>query len=77
MSLLSSDLNVLDWSTGGKLAIALGGMVYVLDTESGDTCSLCNTGSENIYISSIQWNKSGKYLAVGTSNGEVQVQNFF
>ena len=55
------------------LAIALGGVVYVLDTESGGSSSLCNTGSETTYISSVQWNKSGKYLAVGTSDAEVQV----
>jgi cell division cycle protein 20 (cofactor of APC complex) len=66
-------LNVLDWSREGKLAIALGGVVYVLDTESGGSSSLCSTGSENTYISSVQWNKSGKYLAVGTSNAEVQL----
>ena len=55
------------------LAIALGGVVYLLDTESGGSSSLCSTGSENTYISSVQWNKSGKYLAVGTSDAEVQV----
>ena len=55
------------------LVIALGGVVYVLDTESGGSSSLCNTGSETTYISSVRWNKSGKYLAVGTSDAEVQV----
>lgn len=67
------DLNVMDWSMQDMLAIALGGVVYLLNIENGDSSSLCNTGSENIYISSVRWNKSGKYLAVGTSNAEVQV----
>ena len=51
--------------------------MYVLDTESGGSSSLCSTESENTYISSVQWNKSGKYLAVGTSSAEVQVHVFF
>ena len=55
------------------LAIALGGVVYVLDTENGGSNTLCSTGSDNIYISSVQWTKSGKHLAVGTSSSEVQV----
>lgn len=58
------------------LAIALGGVVYLLDTESGGSNSLCNTGTENTYISSVKWNKSGKYLAVGTSDAEVQVNTY-
>ena len=67
------DLNVMDWGVQGMLAIALGGVVYLLDTERGGSSSLCSTGSENVYVSSVQWNRPGKYLAVGTSNAEVQV----
>ena len=64
---------MLDWSREGKLAIGLGGVVYVLDSETGASSSLCRTSSENTYVSSVQWNKSGKYLAVGTSDAEIQV----
>lgn len=67
----------MDWSKRSVLAIALGGVVYLLDTESGGSNSLCNTGSENTYISSLQWNKSGKYLAIGTSDAEVQVSSMY
>ena len=69
-----TDLNVMDWSQRGCLAIALGGAVYLLDTETSDSSSLCSTGSENTYVSSLRWNKTGQYLAVGTSNGDVQVE---
>lgn len=68
-----TDLNVLDWSRTGHLAIALSGAVYVLDTDSGGINHLCSTETDSLYVSSLQWNKTGKYLAVGTSDAEVQV----
>ena len=72
--ILSSDLNVLDWSRRGHLAIALAGSVYTLDTDGkGSISNLCNTEDDSIYVSSLQWNKAGKYLAIGTSDAEVQV----
>ena len=55
------------------LAIALGSVVYLLDPETSDSTTLCTTGSENAYVSSLQWNKTGQYLAVGTSNADIQV----
>ena len=67
------DLSVLDWSKQEQLAIALGNAVYVLDTDKGGITNLCNLDSGPSYISSVQWNRSGKYLAVGTSDAEIQV----
>lgn len=63
----------MDWSKRGVLAIALGSVVYLLNADTSDSSSLCSTGSENTYISSLQWNKTGQYLAIGTSNADVQV----
>ena len=63
----------MDWSQRGTLAIALGSAVYLLDAETSDSTSLCSTGSENNYVSSLQWNKTGQYLAVGDSNADIQV----
>jgi len=68
-----TDLNVLDWSRTGHLAIALSSAVYVLDTDSGGINHLCSTETDSLYVSSLQWSKTGKYLAVGTSDAEVQV----
>lgn len=66
-------LSVLDWSKQEQLAIALGNAVYVLDTDKGGITNLCNLDSGPSYISSVQWNRSGKYLAVGTSDAEIQL----
>ena len=75
--LYSADLNLLDWSKCGHLAIALGGSVYLLDTSGGTNSihHLCNMEADSIYVSSLQWNKSGKYLALGTSDSEIQVSS--
>jgi len=64
---------VLDWNRTGHLAIALSGAVYVLDTDSGGINHLCSTETDSLYVSSLQWSKTGKYLAVGTSDAEVQL----
>ena len=71
--LLCSDLNVLDWSRSGHLAVALGGAVYVLDTEKGGINHLCDMDSDQLCVSSLQWNTNGKYLAIGCSDAEIQV----
>ena len=68
-----SDLNILDWGKKNQLAIALAGSVYVLNTDTGSISNLCTTEAESTYVSSLQWNKLGKYLAIGTSDSEVQV----
>ena len=69
-----ADLNVLDWGEQGHLAIALSDAVYVMDTNKGGVKHLCSMESGSQYISSVLWSKTGKYLAVGTSNAEVQVR---
>uniref|UniRef100_A0A2I3H9U4 Cell division cycle 20B n=1 Tax=Nomascus leucogenys TaxID=61853 RepID=A0A2I3H9U4_NOMLE len=67
------DLNILDWSFQNLVAIALGSAVYIWNGEN-------RNGIENIdlsltcnYISSVSWIKEGTCLAVGTSEGEVQL----
>ncbi|XP_054343919.1 cell division cycle protein 20 homolog B isoform X3 [Pongo pygmaeus] len=66
-------LNILDWSFQNLVAIALGSAVYIWNGEN-------HNGIENIdlsltcnYISSVSWMKEGTCLAVGTSEGEVQL----
>nr|XP_012312735.1 cell division cycle protein 20 homolog B isoform X3 [Aotus nancymaae] len=67
------DLNILDWNYQNLVAIALGSAVYIWNGEN-------RNGIENIdlsvtcnYISSVSWIKEGTCLAVGTSEGEVQL----
>ena len=55
------------------LAIALGGMVYLWNAESGSVEQLCELPDANSYISSLAWGRRGDYLAFGTSSNEVCV----
>ncbi|XP_032328140.1 cell division cycle protein 20 homolog B isoform X3 [Camelus ferus] len=66
-------LNVLDWNFQNLVAIALGSSIYIWSGED-------HNGIENIelsltcnYVSSVSWIKEGNCLAVGTSEGEVQL----
>nr|XP_010334913.1 cell division cycle protein 20 homolog B isoform X1 [Saimiri boliviensis boliviensis] len=66
-------LNILDWNYQNLVAIALGSAVYIWNGKN-------HNGIENIdlsltcnYISSVSWIKEGTCLAVGTSEGEVQL----
>ena len=68
------DLNVVDWGRGDQLAVALGGSVYLLDTKKGGINNLCELQPSSLYVSSLQWNRTGKYLAIGTSDAEIQVR---
>ncbi|EHB17285.1 Cell division cycle protein 20-like protein B [Heterocephalus glaber] len=66
------DLNVLDWSFQNLVAVALGSAVYIWNGENHrvekiDLSLTCN------YVSSVSWIKKGTCLAVGTSEGEVQL----
>ncbi|MBZ3874037.1 Cell division cycle protein 20-like protein B, partial [Sciurus carolinensis] len=65
--------NILDWSFKNVVAVALGSAVYIWNGEN-------HNGVENIdlsltcnYVSSVSWIKEGTCLAVGTSEGEVQL----
>ena len=69
-----ADLNVLDWSGQGHLAIALGTEVYILNTDKGSISQLGDQQTDSVYVSSLTWHQSGKYLAVGSSNSEIQVR---
>ncbi|XP_008063971.1 cell division cycle protein 20 homolog B isoform X2 [Carlito syrichta] len=66
-------LNILDWNFQNLVAIALGSAVYIWNGEN-------HNGIENIdlsltcnYVSSVSWIKEGTCLAIGTSEGEVQL----
>ncbi|XP_067928669.1 cell division cycle protein 20 homolog [Watersipora subatra] len=65
-------LNLLSWSSGNLLAVALGCRLYVWNATSGDIAQLMEL-DETEYISSVSWVKEGSFLAVGTSTGEVQI----
>jgi cell division cycle protein 20 (cofactor of APC complex) len=69
-----ADLNLVDWSSGNVLAVALDNSVYLWNASSGDILQLLQMEQPGDYVSSVAWIKEGNYLAVGTSNAEVQVR---
>ena len=68
-----ADLNLLDWSANNHLAVCLAGHVYLWNATTGDIQQLLEMENQEDYVSSVAWIKEGNYLAVGTSNAEVQV----
>lgn len=66
-------LNLLDWSSSNQLAVCLGGHVYLWNATSGDIQQLMEMESSEEYVSSVSWVTEGNYLAIGTSNGTIQL----
>uniref|UniRef100_A0A8D0YLK2 Cell division cycle 20 n=1 Tax=Sus scrofa TaxID=9823 RepID=A0A8D0YLK2_PIG len=66
-------LNLVDWSSGNVLAVALDNSVYLWSASSGDILQLLQMEQPGDYVSSVAWIKEGNYLAVGTSSAEVQL----
>ncbi|KAG5360904.1 WD repeat-containing protein [Yarrowia sp. B02] len=63
-------LNLLDWSCGNQVAVALEKSVYVWNAETGSVGELLESRD---YISSVKWSADGAYLSVGLGSGEVQI----
>lgn len=69
-------LNLVDWSCGNLVAIALGGSVYIWNAETSEVSCLCSLSEDEEsedYICSVRFSGDGSYLALGTSNGPVQI----
>ncbi|XP_036371225.1 cell division cycle protein 20 homolog isoform X2 [Octopus sinensis] len=70
-------LNLLDWSANNQLAVALAGHLYLWNAGTGEIKQLTEMESSDAYISSVAWVKEGNYLAVGTSEGVVELWDVF
>ncbi|OMH81595.1 WD repeat-containing protein slp1 [Zancudomyces culisetae] len=66
-------LNLLDWSVDNMLAIGLERNVYLWDASSGEVTSLCETSGPSNTVCSLQWTNDGEYLAVGNSEGVIEL----
>ena len=66
-------LNLLDWSSVNVLAIALGRAVYLWNAETEAVDQLMELAGEGEHVTSVSWIQEGGYLAVGTSNCELQI----
>ncbi|XP_014206813.1 cell division cycle protein 20 homolog [Copidosoma floridanum] len=65
-------LNLIDWSQGNILAVALGANVYLWNAATGSIEQLFELEG-NDYICSVSWIQEGPYLAVGTTVGNTEL----
>ncbi|KAJ7334982.1 hypothetical protein JRQ81_012923 [Phrynocephalus forsythii] len=66
-------LNLLDWSQENLIALALESTVHIWDGERNQNVSSIDLSSSCKYIGSVAWMRENTYLALGTSDGEVQL----
>lgn len=66
-------LNLLDWSSGNTLAVALGKTVYLWNATSGEIEELMQTQGEEDHITSVSFVEEGNFLAIGTNSATVQI----
>ncbi|XP_030326336.1 cell division cycle protein 20 homolog B isoform X3 [Strigops habroptila] len=66
-------LNILDWSLENLIAIAVGPAAHIWNGETLQAIGSIDLNSSSKYISSLAWIKEGTCLAIGTSDGEVQL----
>ncbi|NXP03939.1 CD20B protein, partial [Thinocorus orbignyianus] len=66
-------LNILDWSLENLIAVAVGPAAHIWNGETLQAIESIDLNSSSKYISSLAWIKEGNCLAVGTSDGEVQL----
>jgi len=66
-------INVLSWSSRNTLAVGLGPCIYLWDASSGGIQSLYEGENDEDIITSIEFMHDGNFLAVGTSNKDVQI----
>ncbi|XP_007518953.2 cell division cycle protein 20 homolog B [Erinaceus europaeus] len=66
-------LNILDWNPNNLVALGLGSSVYIWNGESHSRIENIELGLGCNYVSSVSWIREGACLAVGTSEGEVQL----
>ncbi|CAG2104195.1 unnamed protein product [Medioppia subpectinata] len=65
-------LQLIDWNASNILAVALMREIYLWNANTGDITNLL-TLDEELYVSSVAWIEDGNHLAVGTSDGDIQL----
>ena len=66
-------LNLLDWSAKNIMAVALNRAVYLWNAASGAITKLYELRAPDGCITSLRWTETGDYLAIGTSESDVQL----
>lgn len=66
-------LNLLDWSCGNQVAVALGCAVYLWDAGTGNIELLCENEEDDNNITSVSFMNDGTHLAIGNNYNSVQL----
>ncbi|NWW89998.1 CD20B protein, partial [Rhynochetos jubatus] len=66
-------LNILDWSLENLIAVAVGPAARIWNGGTLQAIESIDLNSSSKYISSLAWIQEGTCLAIGTSDGEVQL----
>ncbi|VDP54238.1 unnamed protein product [Heligmosomoides polygyrus] len=71
-------MNIIDWSSGGVVAVALSCTLYLWNADSGEIQVLfeLDESNEMNLITSVKWSLDGKFLAVGFKDGSLKVSLF-
>eukprot|EP01027_Heterolobosea_sp_BB2_P009648 GEZU01014212.1.p1 GENE.GEZU01014212.1~~GEZU01014212.1.p1 ORF type:complete len:235 (+),score=3.07 GEZU01014212.1:540-1244(+) len=65
-------LNLVDWGESNILAVGLADSVYLWQAATSKVVKLCSLGSDDP-VASVSWMPTGTHIAVGTSQGMVQL----
>jgi len=65
-------LNLVDWSSQNDLTVGLNNSIYIWSANKSKVSKLCDYG-DDVYVSSVIWNLSGTSVAIGTSNGYLDI----
>jgi WD40 repeat protein len=63
----------VDWGKHNILAVALRNAVYLWNEATGQITQLMELNGADEFVSSVSWIQEGQILAVGNSNGAVQL----
>jgi cell division cycle protein 20 (cofactor of APC complex) len=66
-------LNLLDWSVGNVMAVALGPAVYLWNASSGTIDLLCEADDEENNVTSISFMGDGTHVAIGNNNSKIEL----
>jgi len=69
-------LNLLDWGQNGLIAVPLYNAIYLWNSESGTVEELFGESpitDDNIMVTSVKWITEGMHIAVGMSNGNIEL----
>lgn len=65
-------LNLLAWSSRNELAVGLEDNTYIWRASTGAASHLAECG-EGKWVTSLDWSTDGAFLAIGLSNGDVEL----